>query len=381
MVSDIPGSSNGRTGVFGAPYGGSNPSPGTMKKVFIFGAGASLGSQQEYIHNQELLPPLSNDLFRNEYVGYAQQLGLSMEDFKRYRTEIEEAESVEQWLTSLWDSANKQKTERNKKAIQSEFGKITYYMWRLLQVVSNAYDPTKTIYVDLIRSLKDREEDFGLITFNYDTLLDQAVQDIFHEVFEDFSQYLDFPLLKLHGSINWLLKMRPNDSSADRSPTFDIAQRIRIFGRQMYTNESPFSLEDLQVLDPKDLTLNNTHDLVRHMINTSHYYPLMFLPVISKQYAFVNEFENRVLNKAKKLLWEAEEIFVIGYRANDKVIEELLKGIPQGKRFVVVGRDTESAKETAQKIELIAPQFRKRVEHFPGSFKNFVEKYRMFGSI
>ena len=64
-----------------------------------------------------------------------------------------------------------------------------------------------------------------LVSFNYDTLLDSAVEDFFPDwKLTDFAAYIrqkDFRLIKPHGSINWWLEFLtvPNEERTSRSGT------------------------------------------------------------------------------------------------------------------------------------------------------------------
>lgn len=58
--------------------------------------------------------------------------------------------------------------------------------------------PQKPLGLKFCDQLDTRDEPFGLISFNYDTFLDQAVQRV-------------SGLIKPHGSINWIIPRRPGD--------------------------------------------------------------------------------------------------------------------------------------------------------------------------
>ena len=68
----------------------------------------------------------------------------------------------------------------------------------------------QTNYVSLLNELAPSFEEGGqvarFVTFNYDRLLEYAVQDVYGKRFRDIDDYISSPelhLYKPHGSVNW----------------------------------------------------------------------------------------------------------------------------------------------------------------------------------
>ncbi|MCI0330034.1 MAG: hypothetical protein L0196_03650 [candidate division Zixibacteria bacterium] len=141
-------------------------------KVFILGAGASAASQANmrgFSDGQRA--PLVNELFHPRYLSYFDELGFSKGQFEEFSRAKKPNDSIEQWLTERWLGITKLKTPSRIQAERTEFGKIAFYLWRLLQGVSNTYNDTN-LYRSFLKKLRTIDENFGIINFNYDTLLD-----------------------------------------------------------------------------------------------------------------------------------------------------------------------------------------------------------------
>jgi hypothetical protein len=66
-------------------------------------------------------------------------------------------------------------------------------------------------------------------------------------------------------------------------------------------------------------------------------YPLLFMPLTAKLYPTVLGFYETVIGKARELLREATEIYLVGYRAADDVTKEMFQDVRQGTPLHVVG--------------------------------------------
>src|SRR5258708_5872406 len=105
-------------------------------KIFIYGAGASKGSQP-HAPNPSLVAPLTNDLFSLTYESSAREVGLTPNKLTIYRQAVESSESLETWLTNWWSTAQLIEDKNLQQAHLSQFGRITLYLWWLLYKISN----------------------------------------------------------------------------------------------------------------------------------------------------------------------------------------------------------------------------------------------------
>lgn len=346
-------------------------------KIFIFGAGASKGS---YIRNipDEFSPPLVDELFDDRYQKYADQMYLYLPDLEVYKEKIKGVQSLEKWLTSEWERIKELKQENSKVALKGQLAQIAFFIWLTLLKVSEftyqngAEGRAKNAYRFLMQKLLANDAPFGLISFNYDLLLDFAYKDVFKINLSSLGSYLNNNYVKPHGSVNWFLPKRTQDPLIDLTKEYNMDTRVRLHTaiNRMYV-DIPIPIDGIQIKDPDHRDLYIIDDLLR-TFDSQYFYPLIFLPLTVKAYSFISGFEEKILLKAKELLSNAEEIYLIGYRANDDIIRELLKKTPAETQLYVVG--LQSAEQIMKEVLSWATHL-KRGKVYEEGFLRFVEAY------
>ncbi len=301
-------------------------------KIFVFGAGASQGSQERLRLSSEDIgrAPLVDELFSPQY--RFDPPFLSNEEFAECRQGTLDCGSVEQWLSERWKQIESLKEERTKVAEKAFFGKLTFYLWVLFQKVSHTYTDTNG-YSIFLQRLKLRDEPFALISFNYDTLLDQAAQSQFGISLLTLDNYLSFPLIKPHGSVNWILPERPTD------PKIPVGRRhidvkLHLATERLF-NGPALTLRDL-VVYPARSSSGSTFEVL-FSAGIEYSYPLLFMPLTAKLYSRLSDFYARVIGKGKELLTQATEVYLIGYRAADDITREMFQAVKPGTALHIVG--------------------------------------------
>ena len=339
-------------------------------RVFIFGAGASLGSQEN--SNPGTKAPLTNQLFDDAYSAIAGQISLTPSDLARYRSSVPANSSLEAWLTDRWNEIPTKKTPATQASLRKVFGAITFYIWWLMQNVSNTYNPVNG-YRLFMQKLADADEEFGIINFNYDTLLDRALMDVFGFTLANrLESYAEHKYIKPHGSVNWFLNKRPADLNfglEEISP--DIHVRIIRAINRMY-DPTPIPLIS-NVIDPLHNDLNNINFIGGPTFGNQYCYPLILMPLTSKQYGLVEEFYEQVVRDGRQLVSQADNIYLIGYRAKDDVIKEILQSVKTGATVNVIGKG--EADSIADSVIAWKPTLKKG-SIFDGGFSNqFIQSY------
>lgn len=340
-------------------------------KIFVFGAGASQASQNQvtYTSSHPERAPLADDLFSEQYKDSWIE-GLSF-DIAECRENTKEG-GLENWLTQRWNNIASLSTERAKHSERSWFGNVNLYIWNLLNKVSKTY-PNAQGYTPLLRKLYDK--DFGIISFNYDTLLDQSYQDVFRSTLSNQNKYLDGNFVKLHGSINWFLKKRDGDLPFSPSRhRGDTASRVREIAENIY-NGAPMNLSQLEIIEPKHNSLSNIPEVMSYFSTDGYFYPLLFMPLTGKDYSVVSDFRDVMVAKAEEMLSKATDLYFVGYRASDDLIHELLKKVPRNTILHVIGRDSKSVEEVYNSTSSRNPNLVKGKLYSEG-FSNFVEDFR-----
>jgi len=314
-----------------------------MKKkkmtIYIFGAGASKASQIG-VNKPKLISPLVNDLFEDQYTPYAKEVNVEVSDLNHYKTDFRKAGlTLEEWLTKWWlDTQNLD--PQFLRGERADFGKILYYFWRLFSKISTTYDKNN-LYRIFLQKVKKTRQPFGLISFNYDLLLDKAVKEIMGiNLINDLRSYTtaNTKYIKVHGSVNWLIPARFSDPKPLVEHYQDGATNIRYeLAINSIFNGDMLSLKNLFVVDPNSSDLQDLNFIGNHVFDGKYFYPLMFMPLTIKQYELIEKFNESIVSEAKSLIKQADEIFLIGYRATDDIAHDILKEARKGTRLSVVG--------------------------------------------
>lgn len=301
-------------------------------KVFIFGAGASLGvqDQEKFKSGHPQKAPLIDELFDKQYK--PSWFNLVSFDLGKYKKQSE-SKGVEEYLTQKWDEINNYKTERAKTAALSEFGIVSIYLWDVLNRVSQSF-PQAQGYTRFLEKYKD--EDFGILTFNYDTLLDQSYQNVFGKPLAKPEDYLREKFIKLHGSVNWFLKRDGETPFKYKHHRDDLKVILKEMSHHMF-NGGPLYVQKIHPFYPGQDVLTSLEKFLASN-KDDRMYPLIFVPLTSKMYEVVANFRDVFIQKALEIIKEADSIFLIGYQAKDELIHELLGAAPADAQVYVIGK-------------------------------------------
>lgn len=340
--------------------------------IYVFGAGATHGAPSPGTGPPERVAPLMNQLFAPQYADYANEVTLRARELEGLRASIGDA-PVEDWLTTKWTAIQALRTPEAKETERTLFGRIAFYVWRLFLEVSWTWteDDYHRIFLDQVVA---RDEPFGMISFNYDTFLDQAVQRVRGADLTTLSGYHRANLVKPHGSINWIVPRRPSDPLIEpgREGSPDYAWRFAFASGRMFNGTPISSWDEVLVIPPghRALLPSPFAEGVFRWVYFSYFYPLVMLPLTTKLYDFAPLLPGDMIGQAQGLLRQAEDVYVIGYRGRDEIFGTMLDAVPEGARLHVIGRG--SAQETADRILGRCPQMRLAKVH-TGGFRGFVE--------
>lgn len=346
-------------------------------RLFIFGAGASYGAQEGVVERPHQKPPLTNQLFEKHYTNVsASPVGIEERKLAEFSKGIEEAGGdLETWLTDKWEQVQQISSPYYKERYLNDIGRFTFYLWHVLKTTSANYNPSKTRYVDLLTKLENIEEDYRLISFNYDTLLDRAVQDISGITLNKFEKYLKANYIKLHGSVNWFVGKRGDDENVRENYSISHAtERIRVYAENYYKRSEALNWSTMQIYEPKAPILNDDDAVTNKMSRHAIYYPLMFIPVTVKMYNLVSDFEKNLLKPAEEMIQKAHDIFVIGYRARDDIARYLLRFTAPTARVRVISTSMLEARSIADSIRPFAINC-KDIDGMQWKFEELVELY------
>jgi hypothetical protein len=215
--------------------------------MIVVGAGASHDSV--VVDGTEAYrPPLTGTLFSNRInlerylTGRGAAKGLVAEITSQLERErlANAGLSVEEALTREYE------VTRENPFLHRGFTALRFYLRDLFRDVTKEWPKQvggATHYTWLVRNVEKWRSDANgyvlWVTFNYDGLLDQALQDLYDWSFEqggqadkalrNFIEYPDWALIKLHGSYDWrrqtTLKLGENLGTGDANATYAALER------------------------------------------------------------------------------------------------------------------------------------------------------------
>lgn len=340
-------------------------------KVVIFGAGASYDCIPKYYNGVASYetrlwePPLTKDIFadrksfldiRKKYVG-ADDLS----------AEANIQNNIEEFLGRIMKIGKDKKDEyRTRQIIHTH-----YYLTSLFQTISENYFAFgNTNYSALLGFIKDycinKNEEVCIITFNYDTLLEKALERSSIIEFENIDSYINnehIKLIKWHGSCNWAVKIVGELSkdillhALNKTPGSkpDTIKYLNSFPQ--FPNVSPGITFCKEGFIPDKLIDPNLN-------NWEFYYPHIAIPMVSKT---DNLIPDNHLQIAEETLKKSDEILIIGWKGAEKKFQDLLEKCIGDKpiNFTIV-----NGCDTTVENNLIPILPNAKFSHFKNSFED-----------
>jgi hypothetical protein len=335
--------------------------------MVVFGAGASYDSAPSLPSNTQWRPPLANELFqeRAQFAEIANRYTKLLPIIPYLREP--EGGSVESVLERLRGQAEK-RAERHR-----QLAAVRYYLREVLWACTQRW--TKEIWrvtnyrtlLDKIAQARRSNEPVLLVTFNYDTLLEDALSDHGFRT-DDIQDYVEshptYKLIKLHGSINWSRVLTaPVGIELRQHDLIDRAAEIKESDRFVVNNDRG----DQRVIEGS-------------FPQTSEYvtlFPAIAIPVQRK-----DEFQcpKEHLDVLRDLLPKVSKILFIGWRAQeDRFLQMLSEGLRSLDAtldaFMVVSGTVAGAREIAERIRTSLGDIHGKVDvRFYEGFSNFIKK-------
>jgi hypothetical protein len=183
--------------------------------MVVFGAGASYDSDPSHPaprghvdHSSEFRMPLANQLFADRRL-FNLRLSSFPECFPIVPY-LRSGERIEEKLQELLDEAS------NDPVRNQQLAAVRYYLQSMIRecqtewLMQSHSITNQCTLLDQLRPLAG--EGICLVTFNYDTLIEHALQSVgvATDSLPDYISDVRYKLIKLHGSVNWahVLKTR-----------------------------------------------------------------------------------------------------------------------------------------------------------------------------
>ncbi|MBL1180863.1 MAG: hypothetical protein D8M18_07140 [Bacteroidetes bacterium] len=337
------------------------------KRMFVFGAGASahclFGKNKKQQYESMMRPPLGYEIFDEafgETIDNFEGARLSVPLFEARGRDIEGC-LEDEWI-KLRNAYNPSITARH---INLQFYLQTLFHWISADVVRTHYrNNLYSLFVNKLQSyLAGKTERVAMVSFNYETILDEFIEKIFNAPFRTMHDYVDYNkrqilLFKPHGSSNWGWPVRnrqqlnvQNKNLQDslyeqRTELWDIYYRLLGDFNNMVHNHA-WGIEGS----------HNKHHLGRYTVNKNkieviqhnkgyEYFPALLMPYRDKDEFVMHYDHHHALNW---FVGDMEELYLIGWKGNEEVFNRLLKNQANRlKKIVIVNPAEKKNKEVSK---------------------------------
>jgi hypothetical protein len=317
-----------------------------MTLMVIFGAGASFDSSANHPVGDPLpnRPPVANSLFDDR-----REFHEARNTFPQIQALIPQLmphgnRSVEQTLQKFSDQAagdpiRKQQLLAMRFYLQGIFGYIIPLWLRAIGGFTN-YDAL----LEQIRyhRRKGSSEPVVLVTFNYDTLLEDALHKQFKMTFEMLDDYIrnpDYQVFKLHGSQNW-------GRYVEGTPTM-----------LFQGNRDPRGRPDLMIEHVERITCSTTFGVYDSVARGGNFsgpplFPAIAIPVTTKTDSTFECPANHLAQLAA-LIPRVTKLVTIGWRGQEQHFLGLLRALKPGVKVMTVAQSIQAAEETLGLIKAV----------------------------
>lgn len=305
--------------------------------MVIFGAGASYDSvssrpPKHYPPVQlPSRPPLANELFDDR------------PNFRQAMQRFEECKAIIPYLQSRPPNVSVEERLESLQAEADDFPRrhqqlaaIRYYLhfmlWECEQEwkgLAGGITNYRTL-LDRLERWRKPGEQICLVTFNYDTLLEEALSEVGIKIRDvsDYIAYEDYKVIKLHGSVNW---GREVDTSTKHQPTT--------------INELINRAADLKLSESYRLVTN--HPMLREGGKTL--FPALAIPV---QHKGGYECPTAHLDCLRDCIPQVTKLLVVGWRAQEANFCQLLASkVQRDLKVLTVSGSVKGANEINSRLE------------------------------
>ena len=345
--------------------------------MVIFGAGASYDSSPTYtigmappdaigIADDYFRPPLAKDLFANRPL-FIQALELfpqckAVVPRLRDPAVVSGQKSIETLLQEI------EKEAEGYPRGHEELAAVRCYLQRAIsqcEIQWRSITKRVTNYLWLLREIERMhrgDDPVCLVTFNYDTLLEDALEDRGLKI-ERMEDYVDrsclFRLFKLHGSVNWAQEVRdPLPANINRRYAPAVLTYLVKRGPKLQ------ALNRFVICDPSSMGVFNERPI----------FPAIAIPVEKKQ-----EFQcpPDMLESLRSSLPHVTKIITIGWRATEGHFLKLLKeNLRPGVYLSIVAGNQREAENIRVHINEALPDNQPSSNPEPWGFTEFLRSRR-----
>lgn len=304
----------------------------TKKILIIFGAGASYDysnyARPSVLTDQLIGPSFINKLeISNIIKNYEEVAGI----FSEITTQIlNKKDTFESALQKIKDNFG-EKAHR-----KAQFVSLEFFLKDTFDYISNQSNLINN-YQALVTKIKDYNDGKAfVITFNYDSLFEKSITD---QKYEDINHYLsnNIQIIKPHGSHDWAYISNRDNLEYEFmgcKDDYDYYKHYPNFLIQLrQQNTSPYHIDQIK----------NKAGLAK--------FPAIAVPLTDKEEFVCPPIHTQQI---KVMLSNAEKILIIGWKAGDKILVELMKhNIAKQIPVTIVTESKKSSEEVMDNLKHI----------------------------
>lgn len=360
-----------------------------LKRMFIFGAAASsfccFDDHLDELRNHPFAPPTGYEVFAKKYDELIQQFPGADQSTTKFESRENDIESC---LEEEWDMV---KAKYNPQVAIRHLN-IQFYLQKLFSAISNEVHQKfkrKNLYRLLLSKLEavtadNPNERISLVTFNYDTILDRFVEEAIGKPLNSMDNYVDYRsnnllLFKPHGSCNWGWRI-PNEyiEHLNGTPLHRHLLDEKIEPWKLYYNLLGNIDDMIDINSWGGEQFNDDYHRGRYTIAKSKlqviprgeeekYFPALLIPYRDKDEVLMPYIHVQTLKHA---IDEIEELYLIGWKGNERLFNKKLKRATNLKKLVIVNPEADKVETHIRKF---LPNQQIEVVHV-ADFEKFVVK-------
>lgn len=340
-----------------------NGLPNEYKTMFVFGAGASanclFGEGKKQLKQSSLRPPLGNELFASRFDSIVMKYPGLKNSLPKFESNGNDIEAI---LEDDWDALI---SGRNIE-LAAQHMQLQFFLQELFEIISKTCaeqyfrHSLPSLFVQKLFSRNQENSKPIIVSFNYDTILESAIEQHLKVTFTKLDQYIQpntskhFLFFKPHGSWNWGWAF---DQSAAKESSNDIAgwlYKNNISPAEVYYD---FLGPDMLISDGwGHEARNHEHGIGKIAPNKNKitiaekkgkYFPSLLLPYRDKD-EFVMPYSHQICMEG--VISHIEELVLIGWKGNEKLFNTKLQASANAlKRIVIANPDAEAVKAELSK--------------------------------
>lgn len=347
-----------------------NPIEKKCRQLFIFGAGASAfccsGGSKEKYDSDPYKAPTGYEIFNPNFDPIIKKYPSAIYSIPEFEIN---GNNIEQCLENEW---SRLKTTYNPNLAIQHIN-LQFYLQELFREISDNVSTNyfrNNLYSLFARRLHEHasyqpNEIYGLVSFNYDTILESFLELGFRVTFNRISDYINhnqypFILLKPHGSSNWGWKFDMSKVTKTYGKPFhqalyeDGIEPHKLFYellgdiKSMITSSSYSFDNPTKPTNASRLTLNKQKITVIKNTEKDYYYPALLLPYKDKD-EFVMPYDHQLT--LELVLKKVEDIFLIGWKGGEDLFNrKLQQHCTNLRRIIIVNPDADAVKKNISKF-------------------------------